>query len=263
MADPAAQQQVQMKAPFPAPPPFYQHFTKQNLTELRRLRKEAGVPLDPEATAPVSTTEPRRDVDILSLPTELRYLIPPPPADGKFKAFGFARDLSAPERDLSDVEVEQLYPDHPAVRLNPQAHLVSLARSQLTTFLTLVGNLSQNPAEGWEPPTKALEVLTYNMTDLVNQYRPHQARETLILMMEERVERMRKEIAGIGEGRRKMEELMGAVQQDGGVVVDGSSDMRGDAPVQEAASAEDDRRVAKQRAAWRALDALGSEGAQR
>jgi mediator of RNA polymerase II transcription subunit 7 len=260
MADQAAQQQqVPMKAPFPAPPPFYHHFTKQNLADLRRRRKEAGVSLDPEALVTTTTNDSQQDVDILSLPTELRFLLPPPPpSDGKFKAFGFARDLSAPERSLADIDIQQLFPDHPAVRLNPQAHLISLARSQLTTFLALIGNLSQNPADGWEPPTKDLDVLTYNMTDLVNQYRPHQARETLILMMEERVERMRKEVRDINEARRRMEELIGGLQ-GGESSEGGDSALAKNGMVESGLDAGSERRRAKQRAAWRAIEALDND----
>ncbi|KAK4957895.1 Mediator of RNA polymerase II transcription subunit 7 [Elasticomyces elasticus] len=220
------------KALFPAPPPFYNHFTTAKLTHLRDLRKQ-----DP-------------NLDILSLPTELRYLIPPPPPQtSTFNAFGAVRSLDAPPQTLASVKVEQLYPDHASIALNPQAHLISLARTQLTVFLTLIGNLSQNPAEGWEQETTELDEITMNMLGLVNGYRPHQGRETLILQVEERIERLKAEMDAIKLARGRVEEVVGEL----------SSDVPHEKHPDTAESSKTDgemaRRKAKQRAAWAALNA--------
>ncbi|KAK5724264.1 Mediator of RNA polymerase II transcription subunit 7 [Elasticomyces elasticus] len=219
------------KALFPAPPPFYNHFTTAMLTHLRDLRKQ-----DP-------------NLDILSLPTELRYLIPPPPPQtSTFNAFGAFRSLNAPPQTLASLEVEQLYPDHASIALNPQAHLISLARTQLTVFLTLIGNLSQNPAEGWEQETTELDEITMNMLGLVNGYRPHQGRETLILQMEERIERLKAEMEAIKLARGRVEEVVGELSSDVS---------REEHPDTAESSRTDDemaRRKAKQRAACCLLD---------
>lgn len=210
-----------MKAVWPAPPPFYKNFTKQNVNELRRLRKEAGVP----SAGPSSHTQlngeqaselERKDVDILSLSAELRYLIPPQlPTDGAFTIFGQPKSLQPQDPTLADLEIEQIYPDHASVHKNPQPHLIALARSLLTKYLHILGVLSANPTDHWEQSTKELEKIVYNMHDLINRYRPHQARESLILMMEERVERMREEIRGIEEGERKAREMVSVFEGSG------------------------------------------------
>lgn len=72
-----------LSAVFPAPPPYYKHFTKQNVTKVRQIRKEAATNGD--------------QVDVSSLPPELRYLIPPePPADGRVKNnFGSVLDVGS------------------------------------------------------------------------------------------------------------------------------------------------------------------------
>ncbi|KAK0249287.1 Mediator of RNA polymerase II transcription subunit 7 [Friedmanniomyces endolithicus] len=259
MAEQSQQQPAERpKAPFPTPPPFYQHFTKDNLRSLRRLRKDAGVPTNPSHT---DNNTPHPDFDLLALPPELRYLIPPPPpTDPTIHTFGFAHCLAAPPPTLTDLpDITRLYPSHPSVLLNPQAHLISLARTQLTSFLTLIGNLSQNPAEGWEEETKEIEEVTFNMLDLVNRYRPHQARETLILAMEERVRRMRAETEEIGRLKGRVREVMAGLQEEGtsrsGGVEGLGIDTRGKGS--DEANGEVGRRKARQRAAWATLDGVG------
>ncbi|KAK4549561.1 hypothetical protein LTR36_006558 [Oleoguttula mirabilis] len=249
-------EQPRMAAPFPAPPPFYKHFTKHNATQLRQLRKEAGIPSHHDQDATINTSPEPRDLDTLSLPAELRYLLPPvPPTNHQFKAFGILHDLNAPTPALADpaLQIEQLYPSHPSVRLNPQSHLISLARSQLTTYLALVGAMSQD-AEQWPLYTGDLETITFNMHDLINQYRPHQARETLILGMEERVAQMRGEIGRIGEARGKVQQLLEGLETAGGGlggVEGGVGGMVGEGGVEDVA---EKKRRARQRAAWAALE---------
>jgi hypothetical protein len=78
MADQA--QARMLSAAFPTPPPYYKHFTKPNVTKVRQIRKEAAT----------NTNQ----VDVESLPAELRYLIPPePPVDGRYKSFGAQHDV--------------------------------------------------------------------------------------------------------------------------------------------------------------------------
>ena len=254
MAEQAQQLQTPMKAPFPAPPPFYKHFTPDNLTSLRRLRKEAGLPTQRTTEPSQASNAPQSDIDILSLPSELRFLIPPPPpaSDQPFHAFGWERSLAAPAPTLAEVGIPQLYPDHPAVKLNPQAHLISLARSQLTTFLALVGNMSQNPSEGWEDKTKDLEELMYNTVDLMNQYRPHQARETLISSMEERVAKMRREMEQIAALKVRVGEAMGGLVEDAGAG-EGMADVNVDGKDGNQDGLEAKRKE-RQRAAWATLE---------
>ncbi|PPJ58956.1 hypothetical protein CBER1_04096 [Cercospora berteroae] len=194
----------QLIAPFPLPPPFYEHFTKDNLERLRELRKELNNGED-DAT--------NKDIDVLSLPSELRYLIPPPPpATSKFTVFGNEIDLEAPEPSLEGAGIDQLYPDDPSVKTNPQPHLIALARSLLTTFLGLLGILGQDPTL-YEERITDLQAIVFNMHSLINQYRPHQARESLIMLMEDRVERMRAEIRGIEEGKERVAKLLEGMRQ--------------------------------------------------
>ena len=83
--------EAQLSTTFPQPPPFYKHFTSQNLEHLKEFQestnsKTQGV--NPSET--LGLTSPR----LLKLPPELRYLIPPePPADGKYRSFGLPQNV--------------------------------------------------------------------------------------------------------------------------------------------------------------------------
>ncbi|KAF2159281.1 hypothetical protein M409DRAFT_71167 [Zasmidium cellare ATCC 36951] len=233
-------------APFPAPPPSYKHFTKQNLSRLRRTRKEAGIP------PPADGQPPEKDVDILTLPAELRYLVPPePPSDSKLTVFGDTVNLDAPRVTLADNSIEQIYPDDPSVLSNPQPHLIALARSMLTTFLSLTGILAQNP-DLQQDKMGDLQTIVYNLHDIINQYRPHQARESLILMMEERLEKMKGEIQRIDQSKESVAKLLQELQSNGIVqAMQEEKDGKGDAVVEDAAVT---KRKARQRAGWAALE---------
>jgi mediator of RNA polymerase II transcription subunit 7 len=244
------------KAAFPIPPPFYQHFTKANIAQLRQIRKEKSAA---EATevGEQTITDSSKQIDRQTLPQNLRYLVPPElPTDGKWRTFGAQHDLHAPDPSLEDAGIEVLFPSDPAVKLNPQPYLLSLARSLLTTFLSLTGIMSEDPTQYEETITDLRTIMT-NMHDLINQYRPHQARETLILMMEERIEKLRGEIRGIGEAGEKMEgafkELCEAGESKGKLESSGHTEKVAN---QNAGGLEKQR----QRAAWEALRAVNFDG---
>jgi len=74
-----------------------------------------------------------------------------------------------------------------------------------------------------------LRVLFVNAHHLINEYRPHQARETLIGIMEGELVRKRGEIEGVRRMGERVEELLRGLreQNDGGVedVVIGKGEM--------------------------------------
>lgn len=245
-----AEQQTTLSAPFPAPPPSYKHFTKQNISRIRQLSKEAG--------ATQSNGNAVAGLDILSLPPELRYLVPPSlPSEGKYRTFGVDIDLHAPDATLATAGIEQLYPSDASVTLNPQPHLLALTRSLLTTFLSLVGILSENPTEYYAERVESLQTIMYNVHDLINQYRPHQARESLLLMMEERIEKMRDEIQRISQAKSKVEEVvkgLGESQESQLTYGEFEQEALGENgdPTGIAESTSD--KIGRQRAAWAAIE---------
>ena len=104
------QQNNPLATVFPAPPPFYKHFTRENKSELQRLRDEASERTLAEEKLPSTVEngaldgesedlmrdaqEPSLKID--ELPLELRHLIPPdPPREGHYRSFGDLYDVSA------------------------------------------------------------------------------------------------------------------------------------------------------------------------
>jgi mediator of RNA polymerase II transcription subunit 7 len=82
-----------LAAAFPSPPPFYQHFTPDNLDRIAALRaaqqhEPANASSDTQTTLGEASA-PSPALRLLDLPPELRFLQPPePPADGVYRSFG-------------------------------------------------------------------------------------------------------------------------------------------------------------------------------
>lgn len=92
------QQNNPLAALFPSPPQFFESFTAENLNRIEDIRKaEAGQSSysNEQGSADKGSTGYQLPVRIFDLPTELRFLQPPPPpADGKYRSFGDVYDVS-------------------------------------------------------------------------------------------------------------------------------------------------------------------------
>lgn len=60
--------------------------------------------------------------------------------------------------------------------------------------------------------TADLETILFNMHHLINEYRPHQARETLCLRMEEQLERTRRETEENRKAAVKVEDILARLE---------------------------------------------------
>jgi mediator of RNA polymerase II transcription subunit 7 len=238
---------------FPDPPPFFKHFTVDNLARLKDIEKEAATDDDDSKTT--SATKLTAD-QILALPTELRYLIPPePPADSDdFHVFDVVTkakgtdvfiknmDYIADQLRIQDVfpdwTYEQLFPSPTtsteASTLDRQNYLFRFLRSIMLSYISLLGIVAANPtSEQKDEKLKDIMTLSANMHALVNEYRPHQARQSMIERMEEQVRMKREEVEGVGRMSKKVRETLagfgGAVagEEENKVgVVDGPEDGR-------------------------------------
>jgi len=206
------QQPNTLAAAFPAPPPFWQNFTPENLnriTELRSAQSQAPVTSDPATELPIR---------LLDLPPELRCLQPPePPAEGIYRCFGDLYNMNDPLPSLEEQGIQQLYTP-PATPTGSGKHadraliLKRIAKSLLLNFLELVGIMSVNP-EQYAEKIQDLRTLFINFHHLLNEYRPHQARESLILMMQDQLERSRAETQGVQEMKEKVEGILEGLSQ--------------------------------------------------
>lgn len=73
---------------------------------------------------------------------------------------------------------------------------------------TLIGDYLQ-----YEEKVKDLQTLFINFHHLLNEYRPHQARESLILMMQDQLDRSRAETEGIMKMKEKVEGILEGLGQ--------------------------------------------------
>ncbi|KAF2760297.1 MED7-domain-containing protein [Pseudovirgaria hyperparasitica] len=187
---------------FPPPPPFWKNFTTENLTNLRQLKEAAGI----KSTAESSKQSELEATQLLQLPSELRALVPPrPPTEGKFSVFGEVHNINEASPAFEEDEgYERLYPSIEADAIfsgsdgtiDRAKSLKQLAHSLIVKFVELLGVLSVDP-EQWKDRIHQIHLMIVNMHQLINEYRPHQARESLITMMEDQLEKKRAEVEGI------------------------------------------------------------------
>ncbi|KAI9864163.1 MAG: Mediator of RNA polymerase II transcription subunit 7 [Vezdaea acicularis] len=275
MADPPP---ASISAAFPAPPPFYKYFTPQNLSQLAELRSsehETEKPTSPPsaATATATTAIASSSTSILELPPDLRYLVPPDPPVEHYRSFGGNYEINEPPQTLSSQGLSQLYPAPPpspspsssptTSTTTPSHHraaaLKTLTKSLLLSYLELLSLLSTNPAH-YTDKLDHLRTLFVNCHFLINEYRPHQARESLIVLMEEAVRRGREEVAGVKEARERVARVVAGIvggqgleggKQESAESVEGWTER--DTTARQ--SADEDRDAQLEKEVWRVLDA--------
>ncbi|KAI1116546.1 mediator complex, subunit Med7 [Nemania sp. NC0429] len=197
-------EQHQLAATWPPPPPFWKDFTPENIAAIEERRKEAA-----ERSGEQDVSKVRLD----GLPRELRNLQPPAePDNGEWRVFGNKYTLQDELPRLEDGEIRRLFPD-PEERDQDGKHfdratiLKRLAKSLVLNFLELAGLLATYP-QGAEDKITDLRDLFINFHHLINEYRPHQARESLISMMQSQLDRTRAETNAIRDAKDKTERVL-------------------------------------------------------
>ncbi|KAJ2977173.1 hypothetical protein NUW58_g7891 [Xylaria curta] len=198
------EEQQQVASTWPLPPPFWKDFTSDNVSRIEELRKETADRLGVQDTWKV-----RLD----GLPRELRNLQPPPePEDGEWRVFGDRYRLKDELPQLEDGEIRRLFPDlderdQDGKHFDRVTILKRLAKSLLLNFLELTGLLATSP-EAAEDKITDIRDLFINFHHLINEYRPHQARESLITMMQSQLDRTRAETNAIRDAKDKAERVL-------------------------------------------------------
>ncbi|KAI0888239.1 MED7-domain-containing protein [Annulohypoxylon maeteangense] len=198
------EQQQQVSSTWPPPPPFWRDFTPENIARVNELRKEE---------AEKEGVEDASKVRLQGLPRGLRNLQPPQePADGVWRVFGDTYRLNDELPRLEESNIRRLFPN-PEERDQDGKHfdraliLKKLAKSLLLNFLELVGLLAIDP-EAAEKKTNDIRDLFINFHHLINEYRPHQARESLISMMQAQLDQTRAETDAIRDAKDKADRVM-------------------------------------------------------
>lgn len=125
---------------------------------------------------------------------------------------------------MKEQGIEQLYPEpaadteqdpsKPSPPLNHAYYLLKISKSLLLNFIEFVGILSVSP-EQFESKVEDMRNLFINAHHLLNLYRPHQARESLIMMMEEQLESSKEEIKQMDKIKEGIEGVLNQLEAEG------------------------------------------------
>ncbi|EHK44660.1 uncharacterized protein TrAtP1_002770 [Trichoderma atroviride] len=248
----AEQEPHSLASTFPNPPDFWKAFTPDRIARIEELRRAHAA----DEGSDVEGAD--ADVRIANLPEDLIALQPPPePADGRWRVFGdqYMLDDKLPtleEQGIDNLPATSSAADKDAKHYDRAFELKRLAKSLLLNFLELTGVMARSPADA-EAKIKDLRTIFINMHHILNEYRPHQARESAIEMMQDHLDRTRTETAAIRtqvDKARKVLEGLGSLDLS---LFKGHGLAGGDDGEQGAAARMDEEREA---AAWATADAL-------
>ncbi|CEP62421.1 mediator complex subunit MED7 LALA0_S05e05270g [Lachancea lanzarotensis] len=194
----------EIAALYPPPPPYIKHFTAENVAKIEELKK-SGASFD-------------------HLDDDLEHLVSPEiPAEGHYRAFGSVWQVKDELPDLASMGMTQLYQSRETPEGASSSYqdkiqeLHKLLRSLLLNFLELTGILSVNP-EQFAAKVEHIQTILVNIHHLLNEYRPHQSRESLIMLLEEQLEGKRQEIQNIekvcAQVKEKLIQMVGETQED-------------------------------------------------
>lgn len=181
---------------YPPPPPYIKFFTQENIDKLPEYKKAKTASANQNDADAAADSEDRPEC-------ALDFLIPPPmPKDSQYRAFGSVWQLKDQLPDLKTMGLTQLYKKASAEDTNNYQYkikeLLKLLKSLLLNYLELVNILSVNPSL-YEQKVDHIRTILVNIHHLLNEYRPHQSRESLIMLLEEQLEYKRKEIKEIDQ----------------------------------------------------------------
>ena len=153
---------------------------------------------------------------------------------------------------LRDYGVEQVFPpldqsrDAVPSQLAPQ--FIHIIRSVLANFLEVTNILSMDPEKA---PDKLedLRVLLLNAHRVLNEYRPHHARETLIHLMQQRVDGLQKQIRDVTDMEAQVDDVLASL----GIVDDEHSTQTADG-MSRIERAEQQKEADRAQHMWTALD---------
>ncbi|KAM7200005.1 MED7 domain containing protein [Rhypophila sp. PSN 637] len=184
------QDPFKVTALYPDPPPFWKAFTADNIAQFDTFKQQyaARQGLD------VNTI-----LRIPDIPEDLTCLQPPAePEDAKWKVFNEPQSLDHQLQSLEAAGIQRLASeDQLAGRHMDRAfELKRIAKSMLLNFLELIGLMGHNMHHAMDK-VEDLRVLFLNFHHYLNEYRPHQAREQLIQLMQDQLDAKRAETAAI------------------------------------------------------------------
>ncbi|GEQ72751.1 hypothetical protein JCM33374_g6439 [Metschnikowia sp. JCM 33374] len=180
---------------YPPPPPYYRYFTEQNLAKFKQWNTSS------------QETE---------LSPELRLQVPPEvPSTDQYRGYGSVWSLENKLPSLKDSGWRQLYSDEDETITSKAkiAELHKLLDSLLLNFLELVASVSVEPAKFYVK-IEHLKLILINMNHLLNTYRPHQTRESLIMLLQKQIDSKKTEISEIDSVTKEVKQRIADLLQN-------------------------------------------------
>lgn len=187
---------------YPPPPPYYKYFTDENLEKLRKAKENEENRENEEHQLEKAENPQSGDTDAateVQLPPELKLLTPPTqPVGDHYRGYGNLWSFENKLPSLKDSGWRQLYEDEDEniTSKTKTKELHKLTDSLLLNFLELVGSVAVDPSQ-FHVKIEDLKLILININHILNTYRPHQTRESLIMLLRKHIDSKRAEIAEI------------------------------------------------------------------
>ncbi|CAO3691373.1 unnamed protein product [Rhizopus stolonifer] len=169
------------RSAWPDPPNYYKRYTDNNLNLLKEANETKEFPMDP-----ITTCTPE---------FYLQALEPPPVPTLEYTVF--------------DQKWQQLFKDGDIDRVQ---ELKRLNRALITQYLELLDILIKEPDQ-FGKYIENISTTFINMHHILNEYRPHQARETLRLLMEDQIAKKRQQTQELREKTREALESLSSIHE--------------------------------------------------
>lgn len=220
---------------YPFPPSYFTYFTDENVKKVKEFEKQSGLKAGSNnSNNPGSSNNPGNPTQN-EPPFPLSVLIPPKKPDTKvYRSFGNQWQFNNAIMSLKDVGIPQLYDvdeqkeDEGGVKQDGikkeeeeeekegrgkaekkanthtrSQELKKLVHSLLIKFVELCGVMSLSP-EQFPATVEEMRVILINAHHLMNEYRPHQSRESLLMLLQQQVDRTNEEVEGL---KKKNEDI--------------------------------------------------------
>ncbi|KAI9273568.1 mediator complex, subunit Med7 [Sporodiniella umbellata] len=163
------------RSAWPDPPNYFKRYTDENVNLLKEANETKEFPMDP-----ITTTIPE---------FYLQSLEPPPVPTSEYTVFDQKWQVQDQLPTLKELGVKQLFKDGAIDRVQ---ELKKLNRALIRQYLELLDILMKEPEE-FGKHIENISTTFINMHHILNDYRPHQARETLRLLMEDQIAKKRQQ----------------------------------------------------------------------
>jgi len=134
---------------------------------------------------------------------------PPIPIEGTYNMFG---RMYTTEDFLPSLESEGRIQLYSKERIDHIAELKRLMRLLLSKFLALLDSLVNQPEQQGQK-IEEIELIFINLHHLINSFRPHQARQTLISQLEDQISKRKEFISSIDQILEETERTKQACQE--------------------------------------------------